>query len=373
MSRFFIFKDITVNTMKNATNPFYPQLTMSDFSKFDSQTVEKCFYLWLIRKNNNDYVGLAKNTNTYMFNPAFLIDNWYYILPSKAKLMLSFDTNFERTPLINKCLQVKIYFYGSRDRFDENYLEKLKAFVGECLWYKFPELSYGEIDFEFHNCDEIFQEYHNVDQYLPTFYQIHYVGSDDVTMDLRKERAIHDKFQNCLIKTMKLNHKRRNPFKAKRNSTFQYPKYHINFKVEAINGILVKDERDYCSIPFDRKESHHREFRVYPTRKKAFSKAQKVVEKDTEEMRKEYDCFINEYNDFLNTLEQNFNTILSSFKDQTSTLTQRQQRELEKFLNKEQNFNTLLSHFKERFLTISQKQKRELDRSYLNSQDIEVI
>ena len=226
--------------MKNITNPFYPQLTMSDFSKLDSQTVEKCFYLWLIRKNNNDYVGLAKNTNTYIFNPAFLIDNWYYILPSKAKLMLSFDTNFERTPLINKCLQVKIYFYGSRDRFDESYLKKLKVFVGECLWYKFPELSYGEIDFEFHNCDEIFQEYHNVDQLLPIFYQINYVGSDDVTMDLHKERAIHDKFQNCLIKTMKLDHKRRNPFKAKRNSLSNIQNITLILKLRRLMEFLRK-------------------------------------------------------------------------------------------------------------------------------------
>lgn len=67
MSRFLYFKDIMVNTMKNATNPFYPQLTMSKFSKLDSQTVEKCFYLWLIRKNNNDYIGLAKNTVYFNF------------------------------------------------------------------------------------------------------------------------------------------------------------------------------------------------------------------------------------------------------------------------------------------------------------------
>lgn len=48
MSRFLFSKDITANMMKNTTNPFYPQLTMSEFSKLDSQTVLKCFYLWLI-------------------------------------------------------------------------------------------------------------------------------------------------------------------------------------------------------------------------------------------------------------------------------------------------------------------------------------
>ena len=193
-------------------------------------------------------------------------------------------------------------------------------------------------------------------------------------MDLSEEYIIHNKFQNYLIKTMKLDHKRKNPFRPKRNSAHQYPKYDINFKVEPINGILVKEisGSDYRSIPFDRKDDHF-DFDIYPTIKKAFSKAQKVVEKDTEEMRKEYDCLINEYSDFLNTLEQNFNTILSSLKVQTSALTQRQQRELEKFLNKEQNFDTLLSHFKERAFSISQKQKRELDRSYLNNQDIDVI
>lgn len=39
MSRFLFSKDITVNTMKNTANPFYPQLTMSESSELDSQTV----------------------------------------------------------------------------------------------------------------------------------------------------------------------------------------------------------------------------------------------------------------------------------------------------------------------------------------------
>ena len=377
MSRFFIFLRYYGNTMKNATNPFYPQLTMSEFSELDSQTVLKCFYLWLIRQNNNDYIGLAKNTSLYIFTPTFLIDDHCYILLGKDKLLLSFDSNMERTPLIDGYLQVKIYFYGNKELLKEQLEHSFKnlyeLIVGVSL-NKFPKLYCNSINFDFQNCDEIFQEYHNVDQHLPTFYQINYESSDDVTMDLSEEYAIHNKFQNYLTKTMKLDHKRKNPFRPKRNSAHQYPKYDINFKVEPIKGILVKEQSgsDYRSIPFDRND-HHFDFDIYPTRKKAFSKAQKVVEKDTEEIRKEYDCLINEYNDFLNTLEQNFNTILSSLKDQTAALTKRQQRELEKFLNKEQNFDTLLSRFKERSLTILQKQKRELERSYLNNKEIDVI
>ena len=365
--------------MKNITNPFYPQFTMSEFSELDSQTVLKCFYLWLIRQNNNDYIGLAKNTSLHIFMPTFLIDDHCYILLEKDKLLLSFDSNMERTPLIDGGLQVKIYFYGNKELLKEKLEHSFKNLydlvVGVSL-NKFPKLYYNSINFDFQNCDEIFQEYHNVDQLIPTFYKAYYDGSDDVTMDLSEEYIIHNKFQNYLIKTMKLDHKRKNPFRPKRNSANQYHKYSINFKVEPINGILMKRESEnYCSVPFGRKdtEAHHLNFDIYLTRKKAFDKAQKVVEKDTEEMRKEYDCLINEYNDFLNTLEQNFNTILSSLKDQTSALTQRQQRELEKFLNKEQNFDTLLSRFKERSLTILQKQKRELERSYLNNQEIDVI
>lgn len=360
--------------MKNTTNPFYPQLTMSESSELDSQTVLKCLYLWLIRQNNNDYIGLSKNTSLHIFMPTFLIDDRCYILLEKSKILLSFDGNIERTPLVDGCLQVKIYCCGNKKQFDERYLKDLNDLVAGCSLYRFPKLSCRSINLEFQDCDEILQEYHNVDQHLPTFYKINYESSDDVTMDLSEEYIIHNKFQNYLIKTMKLDHKRKNPFRPKRNSAHQYPKYDINFKVDPINGILVKENSgsDYRSIPFDRNDNHF-DFDIYPTRKKAFDKAQRIVEKHTEEMRKEYDCLINEYNDFLNTLEQNFNTILSSLKDQTSALTQRQQRELEKSLNKEQDFNTLLSHFKERAFSISQKQKRELDRSYLNNQDIDVI
>jgi hypothetical protein len=376
MSRFFIFKDIMANTKNNTINNPIQQSASSKFSKLDSQTVAKCFYLWLIRQNNNDYIGLAKNTRLLEFTPTFWIDERCYILLEKAKCLLSFDGNIERTPLVNECLQIKVYFCGNREKIDERSLTRLNYLIYCCWFNKFSQSSYNSINLEFQDCDEMLLEYHNVDQLIPTFYKAYYDGSDDVTMDLSEEYIIHNKFQNYLIKTMKLDHKRKNPFRPKRNSANQYHKYSINFKVEPINGILMKRESEnYCSVPFGRKdtEAHHLNFDIYLTRKKAFDKAQKGVEKDTEEMRKEYDCLINEYNDFLNTLEQNFNTILSSLKDQTSALTQRQQRELEKFLNKEQNFDTLLSRFKERSLTILQKQKRELERSYLNNQEIDVI
>lgn len=330
--------------MKNTTNHSNSQPAMSKFSKLDSQTVAKCFYLWLIRQNNNDYIGLAKNTRLLEFTPTFWIDERCYILLEKAKCLLSFDGNIERTPLVNECLQVKVYFCGNREKIDERSLTRLNYLVDCCWFNKFSQSSYNSINLEFQDCDEMLLEYHNVDQLIPTFYKAYYDGSDDVTMNLSEEYTIHNSFQNYLIKTMELDHKRKNPFRPKRNSANQYHKYSINFKVEPINGILMKRESEnYCSVPFGRKdtEAHHLNFDIYLTRKKAFDKAQKVVEKDTEEMRKEYEVFINEYEDFLKTLEQ--------------------------------NFNILLSHFKERSLIIYKKQKSELDRSYLNNQDINVV
>lgn len=330
------------NAKKNTINNPISQSAVSKFSKLDRQTVLKCFYLWLIRQNNNDYIGLAKNTSLHQLTPTFLIDDRCYILLENSKILLSFDSNIERTPLVDGNLQVKIYCCGNIKRIDEYFVTNLNDLVASCSLYRFPELSCSSINLEFQDCDEIFQEYHNVDQHIPTFYQINYDGSDDVTMDLSEEYIIHNNFQNYLIKTMGLDHKRKNPFRPKRNSANQYHKYSINFKVEPINGILIKENSaDYKVIAFNREKVHHLEFDIYPTRKKAFDKAQKVVEKDTEEMRKEYDCLISEYNDFLNTLEQ--------------------------------NFNILLSHFKERAFSISQKQKRELDRSYLSDQDIQVV
>ena len=328
--------------MKNRTNYSNLNPAMSKISNLDNKTVSKCFYLWLIRQNNNDYIGLSKNTDTYLYNPTFLIDARSYILFESDKLLVSFDTNMERSPLIDGSLQVKIYCCGNSKFIDERYLKSLIGFIDEYSRYKFGELSFSSIKFEFQDCDEIFQDYHNVDQHLPVFYQTIGEMADDVTMDLGEEYIINNSVQNYLIKTMGLNHERKNPFRAKRNSTEQHPKYCVNFKVEPINGILVKEKsQKYHSITFCREAVYIRDCNLYLTMKKAVEAAQKTVEKDTEEMRKEYDCLISEYNDFLNTLEQNFNTILS--------------------------------HFKERAFSISQKQKRELERSYLNNQDIEVI
>ena len=318
------------------------QSAVSKISNLDNKTVSKCFYLWLIRQNNNDYIGLSKNTDTYLYNPTFLIDARSYILFESDKLLVSFDTNMERSPLIDGSLQVKIYCCGNSNFIAERYLKSLIDFIDEYSRYKFSELSFSSIKFEFQDCDEIFQEYHNVDQHLPVFYQTIGEMADDVTMDLGEEYIINNSVQNYLIKTMGLNYERKNPFRAKRNSAEQYPKYCINFKVEPINGILVKEKsQKYHSIPFCREAVYIRDCNLYLTIKKAVEAAQKTVEKHTEEMRKEYEVFINEYEDFLNTLEQNFNTILS--------------------------------HFKERSLTIYEKQKRELEKSYLADQDITII
>lgn len=57
----------------------------------------------------------------------------------KSKPLLSFDANIERTPLINKCLQVKIYFYGNRERIDERDLERLNYLVYGCWLKKTPK------------------------------------------------------------------------------------------------------------------------------------------------------------------------------------------------------------------------------------------
>ena len=332
------------NTANTITNNSNPQSAVSKISNLDHKTVSKCFYLWLIRQNNNDYIGLSKNTDLYRNNPTFLIDDRCYILFEWDKLLVSFDTNMERSPLVDEYLQVKIYCCGNRELIDKSYLRNLNAFINEYSGYKFrkPSLSFRFINFELQDCDEIFQGYHNVDQHLPVFYQTIYEMVDDVTMDLREEYIIHNNVQNYLIKTMKLDYERKNPFLAKRNSADQYPKYCINFKVEPINGILVKEKsQKYYSIPFCREAVYINDINIYLTMKQAVESAQKTVEKETEKMRKEYECFINEYEDFLNTLEQNFNTILTSFKA--------------------------------RSLTIYQKQKNELEKSYLSNQDVQIV
>ena len=330
--------------MNTTTNYSNAQSDVSEFSNLDHKTASKCFYLWLIRQNNNDYIELSKNTDLYKNCPTFLINDRCYVLFEWDKLLVSFDTNMERSPLVDEYLQVKIYCCGNRELIDKSYLRNLNAFITEYSGYKFRELSrsFRSIEFGVLDCDEIFQEYHNVDQHLPVFYQTIYEMADDVTMNLREEYIIHNDAQNYLIKTMKLDYERKNPFRAKRNSSDQYPKYRINFKVEPINGILVKEKsQKYHSIPFCREAAYIRDCNLYLTMRKAVETAQKTVEKDTEEMRKEYDCFMNEYEDFLNTLEQNFNTILLSFK--------------------------------KRSLTIYKKQKSELEKSYLANQDIQVI
>ena len=345
MSRSFYFQDIMSNITNTTTNHSNSQSAVDKFLNLDHQTVSKCFYLWLIRQNNNDYIGLSKNTDLYKNNPTFQIDDRCYILFEWDKLLVSFDTNMERSPLVDEYLQVKIYCCGNRELIDKSYLRNLNAFVTEYSGYKFRELSryFCSIEFEIQDCAEIFQEYHhNVDQHLPTFYQTVYQMADNVGMDLREEYIIHNDAQNYLIKTMKLDYERKNPFRAKRNSVTTYPKYCIDFEIKSIHGILVKEKgQKYHSIPFCREAVYIRDCNFYLTMSKAVEAAQKTVEKDTEEMRKEYDCFINEYEDFLNTLEQNLNTILASFR--------------------------------ERSLTIYGKQKRELENSYLANQDSEVI
>ena len=103
----------------------------------------------LIRQNNNDYIGLARNTSLSQLIPTFLIDGRCYILLEKSKILLSFDVNIEHTPLVDGCLQVKIYCCGNIERIDEYYFTNLNDLVAGYSLYRFPELSCSSINLEF--------------------------------------------------------------------------------------------------------------------------------------------------------------------------------------------------------------------------------
>lgn len=131
ISRFFYFQYIMQNTTNTTTNHSNSLSAVDKFLNLDHQTVSKYFYLWLIRQNNNDYIGLSKNTDLYKNNPTFQIDDRCYILFEWDKLLVSFDTNMERSPLVDEYLQVKIYCCGNRELIDKSYLRNLNTFVTE--------------------------------------------------------------------------------------------------------------------------------------------------------------------------------------------------------------------------------------------------